>query len=224
MKVEKNNAVVTDNITRNDLVDYLVTKRVGELNSLMGIEISKRKSLESDMKSFEDDLDRSYSGSLKNYIDRNYKDTLSLMKDSLGCDYKIIENIDKSEYRYLSMGSRGNGGSDSVIIFDDSLSQRGRHHPDYMFMAAIRSFIRISRDSVKDESIDKIRENIKELKTSISLSNKIIANLEKEISKVKSQRDVIKNTLIEEFLSSSTEGQSILDRLNSLDLGIKLMK
>lgn len=223
MKVEKTNAVVTDNITRNDLVDYLVTKKVGELNSLMGIEISKRKRLDSDMKSLENDFDKSYSGSLANYIDKNYKDTLSLMKNSLGCDYKIIENIDKSEYGYLSMGSRGRGGSDSVIIFDDTLSQRGRHHPDYMFMA-IRSFIRISRDSVKDEPLDKIRESMKEIKDKISESSKIIVNFEKEISKVKSQRDVIKNTLIEEFLSSSTEGQSILERLNSLDLGIKLLK
>lgn len=224
--------VVNETITRNDLIDYAISKRVTE------IEVKKaeaKKAYEDFMptynkkiKSINEKIQTAYKEEMDKYIQENYSDTISVMEKNLKAKavYVDYESSKKDrlydELAYMTRIIQ----NDVMVIFhrENYPIKRGYFHP-MEILSDIASFLIIYSSDIKSEKIEKLESEKNSINSQLKELESAVKEFDKEISKVKSQKDLIKNSLIEETLSSTKEGRKVLDVLNNIDLsGTKLLK
>ena len=220
--------VINDSITRNDLIEYAISKKVEEIR-LRKIEVEKtansvNKENTSDIKKLEKKLKEEFSKETLKYISDKYGETIKSMEENLKVKHVVITRNDENRRDVLSeIAYMFNlGTNDAVILFPDDKNPMIKNdrfmigHPMMMF-SAIKSFIRVDSSSIKSTEIDSIKEEIKNKQTEINAAFDSVRAIDSEISMVRNQKDIIKNRLIEESLLKTDEGKSMLEVLNTLD-------
>ena len=185
------------------------------------------------------------------YIEKIYGKIIKQMEADLKCKHIIIDretaNKSNKAYRFVELFQMQR---DEVIIAflddDDATSEKKRHGcgnpsrrdridrgfggmwPEDMMMiqmfeqvSDIQSFIRIRLDKAKTEEVLKLEAKIETINKERFRLQDIVSELDNEIVRVKSQRDTIKNTLIEQTLNSTEEGKKLLKTLDSIVLDPK---
>jgi hypothetical protein len=228
---KKNNLIINDSITRNDLIEYAISKKVEEVK-LKKIEVEKtansvNKTNTTEIKKLEKKLKELYTKETTKYISDNYGETIKIMEENLKTKHVILTRGDEnhrdplSEIAYMfHLGS-----TDSIILFPDDDSPMMKNdrfmigHP-MMIFSSIKSFIKIDSSSIKSAEIDIIKDEIKKKQTEINSAFDIVRSIDAEISNIRNQKDIIKNRLIEEALSKTDEGKGMLEILNTLDISM----
>jgi hypothetical protein len=228
MDLEK--TVLNEAISRNDLIDYAISKRVEDIKirktEAKRIYDEFADSSNNKIKELNKNIKKIHKNEMDAYIQSNYSETIKLMEANLKSKAEFITSDSKErtqqEIRYMLRLKEG----DVLIAFlKEKVTNRmyGRMHPMEIF-DSLESFIRISADSIKSEEIDSIENEKKLIKEELESLRKNVSDCDNEITKIKSQKDIIKNSLIEQSLSTSEEGKRMLDILNNLDLsGTKLL-
>lgn len=225
------------NLTRNDLIEYAISKRVEEIKVLKAQATKEYNTYSKEanvkIKKLEEQEKEIRKVALEKFIQDNYKETIELMEKNLGCPAQIFTadtdhgKIDRmlSELLFILRLK----STEAVVVFiDKSIDFRGsfkhmRHPMDMMF--DIKSFIRIDASKLEIEELKPITAEIKSLKDESTRLYNVSQDYLKQIEEVKSQKDIIKNALVEQALNQSEEGIALLGVLNNLDInGMKALK
>lgn len=233
MEVSKTNNPINDSLSRNDLIDYAISKRVEELKSKKE-EFSKQSkaekdSLEKEIKKLDKEFVKICKQEIQEHIDENYKGTINALKTNLNKEPVISTPTDNSELSRELRYILRLGNFDAVIYFPSEKNKElrmgmGRMMDPFYILKAMEAFIIVKYDDANHDKSDAIKKEIKEKRKQIENINKIITEFNNEIRNVKNQKDVIKNSIIEQTLSSTDEGLKILESLNNIVLpGEKLL-
>jgi hypothetical protein len=106
-----------------------------------------------------------------------------------------------------------------------SSSMRMMHYPEDMFMTFISSFgtsITISRDEITSDELVKLEKDLVKLENEVKNLNDKVYSFDTKISKVKSQKDIIKANIVEQALGETKEGMKMLKSLQEIDFGVDI--
>jgi len=222
------------NLTRNDLIEYAVSKRVEEIK-IKKAQATKeyqdfQKEANDKISILEKQEKEIRKAALEKFIQDNYKETIELMEENLGCPAQIFTSDTDHGRRLPCILSellfmfRLKPTEAIVLFMNKSIHVSFMRHPmDMMF--DVKSFIRVDASKLEIKELDPITAEIKSLKDEIARLHDVCRDFQKQIEEVKSQKDIIKNALIEQALNQSEEGIALLGVLNNLDInGMKALK
>jgi len=226
-------------VTRQDLVDYAVNKRVREIQAEIAPAREKSNALYTEIPKITQELEKEISIFSLKHIKSTYGKMLELMSKNLGSEPIIIpaylgssdikkdipHHILDSVFHMFRVRV-----SEAVIIFlNNSDKDKGgglgsrRFTEGYGDTPFINSFIRVEMKDLENPKILKLRNKSKEMEAENKRLNDFLNEKEKEIQKVRNDKDLIKDAIIEQILGQSDEGKHLLETINSIPLGQKLL-
>jgi len=224
-----------DKLTKGDLIDYVVTKKVEELKVLLNKEKKRRNDRRDELyiilQDLRSNLQPLFEKECSKYITSTYGSTIKAIEKNLNCTHTVLSWNDSSNNKN-SMTHRivqdifNVRDNEAMIIFksphDDIelFGNTGNHayydrHPIRMVMS-IKSMIRVNLLEVTNPKIEKIQQQIKDANDELNTNGDRYSEIVKEISIVKDQKDMIKNTIIEQTLNSTDNGKRLLEALSSI--------
>jgi len=223
-----------DTITKQDLVEYAITKKVEELTVLKDEVYKQYKAKSKKREDVKNQIEQAKKDAELSHIQDNYGDVIKLLEMKKGTKHEIISS--KSDFK-----SRGSVGymiaqslTDNILIVipnkeskNSSLGGglRGMHpmYPDEMaayLLSTMGTVITVSRGDIKSDVIDSLKSKFDELDKECKSLDKEKKSYEDKIYKVKTQKDTIKANIIEQALIGSKDGVKMLQSLQNIDFGI----
>lgn len=225
--IQSPNIIVQDTITKNDIIDFTISRKVEEIKKQRAIAQSNYESASiastNDIDALQKKKNKLKSIAIDEFINTNYKSTIDVIESNL----KIKPVIYKSDDRGARSGNLVDDlmymlrlKDEIAILFISDTMDKMRdvysHHP-MAIMSQIQSLIRVDISKVTTTEIESIDSKVKEIKTNLSDLNKIVKDFDYQIIDVRNQKDIIKNALIEKALSGTEEGIKILETINAID-------
>jgi polyhydroxyalkanoate synthesis regulator phasin len=235
----------TTTVTRQELVDYVVNKKVRAIQDQIEPLKTKRSELEKKLSEIQDlhkNEKREYS--LK-WIKTNYGKMIESMKKNIGSDDPIIVPC----YAYDDKKHRGSRDmvdllkglflfrdSEAAIVFINKNRPKtglttgggfgtgyGPHHGGYFIPFDIGSFIRVDMSGIESPKSAKLKTNKEALSAEIDALHKTVQDLQNQISSIQKDKDLVKEAIIEEILGKTPDGKALLEKVNNLPIGQKLI-
>ncbi len=236
----------TNTVTRQELVDYVVNKKIRAIQDQMGPLKKKRDEVDkkrSEVSQLHRDEKKEYS--LK-WIKANYGKMIETMKKNLDCGDPIIVPC----YAYDEKKPRGSRDledmlhglflfkdSEAAIVFINKDSPKmgfsprssfgpgwgGSYHGGHFSPFDIASFIRIDMEDIDSPKSAKLKANKESLKAEVESLQNTINDMDATIRKIREDKDMVKDAIIEEILGKSVDGKALLEKVNNLPIGQKLI-
>lgn len=225
---------IKDNITKQELVDYAVNKKVQEIENVKKDLVQKKNSEDDKLNEISKKISDLKESLYLPYVEKEYKAIIDLMV-SKGNDYIIHLPNSRSKFKNPIIEEIIYISNNIVIEFkknDKDQNRRfrggmGMHHPmdDLMEFAEFNtSIITVDKSEITSpelEELEKQKEEIKKVRETFSNS---INDCNNDISNVKAKKEMIKSQIIEQALSNSKEGKKMLVALQNIDFGdIKML-
>ena len=247
----------SDKVTRQELVDYIVNKKVREIEAILGPLKTKKFNLNKEIDGIKVSIEESISELSVKHIKSIYGKMMGLMAKNLEAKPIIIPaflKFDEKAGKTIGLSNRmlddimsmfGVSRDEAVIVFIDEdredkprgfrstkrTSRRGMlsgypphmDSPYGMDPSFIRSLIRVDMNEIEGPKTKKLTEKLKLMENEYKALQNLVDDGEKEINQIHKDRNLIKDSIIEQALNSTPEGQALLENLNKLPLGQKLL-
>jgi len=223
---------IKDNITKQELVDYAVNKKVQEIEKVKKDLIQKKNSEDDKLNEINKKISDLKESLYLPYVEKEYKAIIDLMV-SKGNDYIIHLPNSRSKFKNPIIEEIIYISKNLVIEFkknDKDQKRRfrgGMGHPTYDLMEFAEfntSIITVDKSEITSpelEELEKQKEEIKKVRESFSNS---INDCNNDINNVKAKKETIKSQIIEQALSNTKEGKKMLVALQNIDFGdIKML-
>lgn len=142
-----------DTITKQDLVDYAITKKVEEISNAKSKLDKKYKAKTNERDEVRKEIEKIKKESVSNFINDNYGDVIKLLEDKQGTKHILVTSgsdlREMGEFGYMLNDMT----HDHIIIYipnssDTKKRVRGHRHPMYDFFGMLDGTI-ISVDKSK---------------------------------------------------------------------------
>jgi len=226
---------IKDNITKQELVDYAVNKKVQEIEKVKKDLVQKKNSEDDKLNEISKKIFDLKESLYLPYVEKEYKAIIDLMV-SKGNDYIIHLPNSRSKFKNPIIEEIIYISNNIVIEFkknDKDQNRRFRvgmgmrHHPTYDLMEFAElntSIITVDKSEITSpelEELEKQKEEIIKVRESFSNS---INDCNNDINNVKAKKETIKSQIIEQALSNTKEGKKMLVALQNIDFGdIKML-
>jgi len=228
-------------VTRQELVDYVVNKKVRAIQEQIEPLKTRRSELEkklSEIRVLHKNEKREYS--LK-WVKSNYGKMIETMKKNLDCGDPIIvpcyayeDKKDRSSRDLLNLlhGLFLFKDSETAIVFVNKHKSLKGYRPVHglgtgwsgMFSPfEIGSFIRIDMSDIESPKSAKLKANKEALSAEIDSLHKDLQDMQDQISRIQKDKDMVKEAIIEEILGKTEDGRALLEKVNNLPIGQKLI-
>ena len=233
-----------DTITKQDLVEYAITKKVEEITVLRTDVYKQYKAKSKEREEVKNQIEQAKADAESKHIQDNYGDVIKLMEMKKGTTHQVISrNSDvKGELYYMIADAL----IDNILVVIPNLvkdSDRSsgkkscggwrRNHP-HMFnmydaypeeiagamLATLGTVITIPRDEINNDEVNSLKSKFDELDAECKALDKKKRSYDTKISKVRGQKDVIKANIVEQALSNTKDGNKMLESLQNIDFGI----
>ena len=215
-------SIFEEKVTRQDLVDYVVNKKVTSIEetipSLVIIKEKMEENLNHQIKALGTEIFtiatkniKSVYGKMITLMEKNLKAKSHIifgnkklpnkteLSDGIAKHYSIFHNLQENEVLivFYKIGGRPSDNSISTILIDIS--------------------------ELSSPKLEKIKSEISSLEVEIKKVQTEINNKKDQICNIKKDRDKIKGAIIEELLGKTPEGKRLLTTLENIQLGKKLI-
>ena len=213
-----------ENITKQELVDYAVNKKIQEVELVREGLSAKLKEVRESIKGYDKSIREEREKETPIYIQKEYGPIIKLMTKK-GFAYAIHTNEQESQSDLVAeiIYSSGNIVLEFQKISDKSRLRNGMmRHPMkdlFEFGRNCDSIIVIDRDEVTSEMMETLREVQEAFKKEEDRLMTLIQDCNSDISQIRSTKDNIKSQIIEQALSSSKDGKKLLVALQNIDFG-----
>jgi len=231
-------------VTRQELVDYVVNKKVRAIQEQIEPLKTRRSELEeklSEIGNLHKNEKREYS--LK-WVKSNYGKMIETMKKNLDCGDPIIvpcyaygDKKDRSsrDLLYLLHGLFLFKDSEAAIVFINKNKASKEYRPEHGLGTGwfsprgvfspfeIGSFIRIDMSDIESPKGAKLKANKEALSAEIDSLHKGLKDMQDQISRIQKDKDMVKEAIIEEILGKTEDGRALLEKVNNLPIGQKLI-
>jgi len=233
-----------ESVTRQDLVDYMVNKKVREIQAEMEPMKLRSEKIYTEIGLMEKNINKEVSNFSIKHIKSTYGKMIEMMAKNLQSkeiivpaypDKKIIGELLSNHTWHMILRMFEVEPREAFVLFmaneEDGSSGRpgfsGRlgFSPEspYGTVSFIRSFIRVNMDEVANPRIQKLQEKKFLMVQEHEELRKEITAMEKEIARVRSDKDLIKDNIVEQALTKTEEGRNLLASLEKLPIGKKLI-
>ena len=209
-------------LTRTDLVEYAVSKKVQELKDKLDIANVDYKSAQDDYSQFVGKEGKMITElrqkAFSKAVRTQYSKTIKSMESAFGVKCVVYTDSTRDGRNMMSRFSSSKTKGESVVVFwvgeaPDANSRRG--------MDSVKAFFTVDDVKYTSKNADSLEANQTALDDRQKEKLAVRVEIENEISKTRSQKDVIMNSLIEQELSRTTEGKELLEKLNGqLSMGL----
>jgi hypothetical protein len=214
---------IKDNITKQELVDYAVNKKVQEIEKVKKDLIQKKNSEDDKLNEISKKISDLKESLYLPYVEKEYKSIIDLMiSKGNNCTIhlpnrnKRLSNPIIEEIIYVT----GNIIIEFTKNNDKKHKRFGMRHP----ADTNTSMISVDKSEITSpelEELEKQKEEIEKNKESFSNS---INDCNNDINNVKAKKETIKSQIIEQALSNTKEGKKMLVALQNIDFGdIKML-
>lgn len=220
---------IKDNITKQELVDYAVNKKVQEIEAIKE-GFSKEKEVASKERDvIKKEIKEEREKATIVYVEQEYKDVIEAMAKK-GNTHTIHTREKRNQNDLIAevIYSTGNIVLEFQKNTKEDVERRGGFgHPmrDFFDMAHLcNSIIIIDRDEVTSDKLVELNDKLKLVEENLERLNDLLNDCNKDISNIKSKRETIKSQIIEQALSNTKEGKKMLVALQNIDFGeIKML-
>lgn len=248
--MKTDNLIEDSKLTKNELIDYVISKKVEEINEKLNVARTQRDNFRQTINAEHQVLRKKISDlnvkAISEYVKKSYGKIIKQMETDLKCKHVIITNeTSRKSHIFDQIASMFRMKNTEVIVaFMNKVETHDESEPDFhggrnrwrmhpmemmeemMFRSVgdLQSFFRIDISNVKDKKAETLEHAIKMNTDKDEHYTKIITDLQQEIQNVRGQRETIKNNLIEQTLNQSEDGKKLLETLNSIVIDkIKLL-
>lgn len=213
-----------DTITKQDLIDYAVAKKVEEISNLKEKVDKKYKTKSAERDVVRKEIEKVKKESVSNFINDNYGEVIKLLEEKQGTKHVLVT----SSSDLSGMGEIGfmlnDMAYDHVIIYVPNSNDKkkiGRRHGGWGDFLGILdgTIISIEKSKIK-YNIEELEAKFKELDEECKDIDRKRRIYDDKIYKVRNQKEAIKATIIEQALLTSEDGVKMLESLKNIDFGI----
>lgn len=231
-----------DTITKQDLVEYAITKKVEEITALRTDVYKQYKVKSKEREEVKNQIEQAKADAESKHIQDNYGDVIKLMEMKKGTTHQVISrNSDvKGELYYMIADTL----IDNILVVipnpikenepDKSRGKKyrgGWREPMFMYdaypeeiagsmLATLGTVITISLDEINNDEVNSLKAKFDELDMECKKLDNEKKSYDTKISKVRGQKDVIKANIVEQALSKTKDGNKMLESLQNIDFGI----
>lgn len=237
----------TNTVTKQELVDYVINKRIRSIREEMEPIKKKLAELETKTREVKTLYHKEKNEYSLKWIKSNYGKVIESIKKNLGCDDPVIlpAYVDHKEFSRndllsmvvdLFLPSR----SEAMILFvsESRKKKMGPISADYFLSVPkrglgyttrysdpqiIESMIRVDFAEIESPKSVKLRDNLNSMEEERKLLHEKESQMLNLIDKTAREKDIVKDAIIEDTLSKTPEGQALLEKLNNLPIGQKLI-
>lgn len=238
----------TNTVTRQEVVDYAINKRIRAIKEEMEPIDQKRISLQKKI----DELNELYLAEKNSYslkwIKTNYGKMIEAIKKNIKCEDPIIlppgtkesylNSYSGKDLYYMILDLFMPRPHEALIVFikDSGLSKKyvppigptrrpsgGWGPTPYADPSDISSVIRVDFSEIESPKSAKLLANINTMKDEVNALQSKWSELNHLVSKTRNDKELVKEAIIEEILGKTPEGQALLEKVNNLPIGQKLI-
>lgn len=254
----------TNTVTRQELVDYVINKKIRAIRAEMEPIDQKRVSVQKKI----DELNELYLAEKNNYslkwIKANYGKMIEAIKKNIKCEDPIIippgaEEDDftsspRKDLYFMILDLFMPRWHEALIVFiNDSGPSKKRGpsiyasiptrrpvrpgrpgrpiptihpmmgHDRYVDPSDIASVIRVDFSEIESPKSAKLLVNMNSMKDEVKTLQNKWTELNNLIDKTRNDKELVKEAIIEETLGKTPEGQALLEKVNNLPIGQKLI-
>jgi hypothetical protein len=222
-----------DNITKQELVDYAVNKKVEEIQKVREDLVKKKDSENVKLTEIKKKISEVRESLYLPYVEKEYKAIIDLMV-SKGNDYIIHLPNGRSKFKNPIIEEIIYISNNIVIEFkkndkDQNRRFRGgmRHHPmgDLMeFAESNTSMITVDKSEITSPELEELEKQKVEIEKAKEALSDSISDCNNDINNVRAKKEAIKSQIIEQALGNTKEGKKMLVALQNIDFGnIKML-
>ena len=226
-----------ESVTRQDLVDYMVNKKVREIQAKMEPMKLHSEKIYTEIGLIEKNISKEVSNFSIKHIKSTYGKMIEMMAKNLQAKEiivpaypdKIIGELLSSHTWHMILRMFEIEPREAFVLFmtkgeDGSPGRPGFFSASpYGTVSFIRSFIRVNMDEVANPKIQKLREKKSLMEQEHEELRKEITTMERDIARVRSDKALIKDNIVEQVLTKTEEGRNLLASLEKLPIGKKLI-
>ena len=235
-----------DTITKQDLVEYAITKKVEEITALRTDVYKQYKTKSKEREEVKNKIEQAKADAEAKHIQDNYGDVIKLMEMKKGTTHQVISgNSDvKGELYYMiadalrdnilivipnqvkesksdkATSRKSCGGWNHPRMFNMSLYDAYPEEIAGVMLATLGTVITIPHDEINNDEVNSLKTKFDELDAECKSLDKKKRTYDTKISKVRGQKDVIKANIVEQALSNTKDGNKMLESLQNIDFGI----
>jgi len=214
---------IKDSITKQELVDYVVNKKLEEVQSIKGELTSKLNEVRESIKGYSKDIVLEREKEAPKYIRKEYSPIIKLMeKKGYTHTIHINEQSVKSDLVSEIIYSSGNMVLEFNKVDRETFRGRRMRHPMEDIFDIGRnceSIIIIDRDEITSSTLEDLKECKESFIEEEERLEKLIKDCNSDINTIRNQRENIKCQIIENALTTSKDGKKMLEALNKINFG-----
>lgn len=238
--IGKTEMKLKDTITKQDLVEYAITKKVDEITVVRTATYKKYKKKSKEREAIKKEIAAEKINAEERHIQDNYGDVITLLEKKFGTKHFVMSKNQASKikgrsyYMFRELMYHG----DIVIVIpkkgDDKVVGCGRgeygwdydYYPEEMMseFLAMGTMITVDQKDITSDKLDELNAKYEVVDAECKELDKEKKSYDRMIQKVKNQRDTIKASIVEQALAKSDSGQEMLVALQNIDFGIKGIK
>jgi len=217
---------INDSITKQDLVDYVITKKVEQILELQSEVNKKRKDKENELKNIDDELTDLENKSIK----KIYGTAINAIEKSTNSYHLIILNssiissLDISTDLKRLLYDMCRGGKVNIVF----ISKEKKHeifftHNRYdmeclVSLGPFESILKVDMEKiVEDKKIKSLREKYNKLDQERKDLKDQHYKYSNDIKNVKNKKDQMKAVIVEQMLEKSEDGLEMLEMLRNIN-------